>query len=301
VLTDASGYASATAWTVDVGSNTLTAWYNTAAGSGSSVVFTATGTLPSGLALRLDASDTTSLLQSSGCTGSIATNSQNVACWLDKSGNAYHAVQTTSGSEPVVVSNGIGGRRALGFVLTRENWLDVPHATIRNLRGVATSLFVAAIANATENTATNVQSALAVWQGYHNGLTVYGTPASDVLFHERWARADGGASMFPRAFGVTPGAALVGSAITSFTSTTTFTGTVYLNGAQGEIETRTDSLPGGSSDFHIGQGNVAPEATYRYRLDGRIGEVVLFNRALNSTERLIVERYLGWKWGVTVQ
>jgi hypothetical protein len=33
---------------------------------------------------------------------------------------------------------------------------------------------------------------------------------------------------------------------------------------------------------------------------GAIGEVLVFNGALSTTDRQIVERYLGWKWGVTV-
>jgi hypothetical protein len=35
-------------------------------------------------------------------------------------------------------------------------------------------------------------------------------------------------------------------------------------------------------------------------LSGAIGEVLVFSSALSATDRQIVERYLGWKWGVTV-
>jgi hypothetical protein len=35
-------------------------------------------------------------------------------------------------------------------------------------------------------------------------------------------------------------------------------------------------------------------------LAGAIGEVLVFPSALSTTDRQIVERYLGWKWGVTV-
>jgi hypothetical protein len=35
-------------------------------------------------------------------------------------------------------------------------------------------------------------------------------------------------------------------------------------------------------------------------LDGQIGEVILYARTLSAAERFVVERYLGWKWGVTV-
>jgi PKD domain/Bacterial Ig-like domain (group 1) len=303
VTSDAAGYASVPAgqWILDAGTNTLTAWYSGSAGVGSSVVLTATGTLPTGLALRLDASDTTSLLQSSACTGTIATNTQSVGCWLDRSGTGAHASQPISTDRPVVNATGIGGRRTIGFTLSRENWLGVTNATIRNLRGTASSLFTVATTGSTENNVDNASSALAVWQGWHNGLTVYGNPSTYLLIHERWARADGGASVFPDACCVVPGVPFVASALTTFTSATNFTASAFVNGTGGAASSTSDPTPGGASDFHIGQGNVAPQTSYRYRLDGRIGEVILFNRALTNAERLQVERYLGWKWGVSVQ
>ena len=35
-------------------------------------------------------------------------------------------------------------------------------------------------------------------------------------------------------------------------------------------------------------------------LDGFIGEIILYQRALSATERQRVERHLGRKWGITV-
>ncbi len=303
VVTDASGYAIVPAgqWVIDADTNTLTAWYNTTIGAGTNVVFSATGTLPSGLALRLDASDTTSLLRSSNCTGAIATNAQGVGCWLDKSGNAANAMQTILGDEPVVNSAGIGGRRTLGFTLARENWLDVPSASIRNLRSAATTIVAVARATSTENSTDNSASAIAVWQGYHNGMMLYGHPTAYYLGNEHWARDNGGPRSGASIGGIVSGTPFVGSAITSFSSATEWESHSFLNGSASAPSTATDPNPGGVSSFHIGQGNVAPSPDYRYRLDGEIGEVLLFSRALTTVERQRVERYLGWKWGVLVQ
>jgi hypothetical protein len=185
--------------------------------------------------------------------------------------------------------------------LARENWLGVTNATIRNLRSVASSLFAVATTGTTENDITNKSSAIAVWPGYHNGLLMYDNATSYVLAHERWARSDGGARVAPEVPGLFAGVPFVGSALTSYSSATTFTGSVYLNGIAGTPLTTSDPAPGGASDFRVGQGNVSPVVPYRYRLDGKIGEVILFNRTLTNAERLQVERYLGWKWGVTVQ
>jgi hypothetical protein len=35
-------------------------------------------------------------------------------------------------------------------------------------------------------------------------------------------------------------------------------------------------------------------------LNGMVGEIMIFGSALSAADRLRVERYLGWKWGVTV-
>lgn len=107
--------------------------------------------------------------------------------------------------------------------------------------------------------------------------------------------------MFPSAAGAVNGTPFVGTALTTFTSATAYTASVYLNGTFGQSASASDPAAGGASDSYIGQGNVVPTVPYRFRLDGRIGEVVLFNRTLNTTDRQIVERYMGWKWGVTVQ
>jgi PKD domain/Bacterial Ig-like domain (group 1) len=300
--TDASGYASIPAgqWVLDAGSNTVTAYLSGTAGQGRTQTFTATGTLPSGLTMQFDASDTTTLLQSSACTGAISANTDAVGCWLDKSGNAYHASQSITTDRPVVNTAGIGGRRSIGFTLTRENWLGVTNSTVRNLRSTAHTIVAVARSGATENATVNDISAIAVWQGFHNGLEVKGYPNATVLQQEHWARADGGASIFPEASSVTPGVPFVGSIVLSFSSATTFTGTTALNGVAGSSQTATDPTPGGAADFRIGQGNSSPESNFRFRLDGRIGEIIVFNRALSNAERVQVERYLGWKWGITV-
>ncbi|MFN9203445.1 MAG: Ig-like domain-containing protein [Gemmatimonas sp.] len=69
--TDASGYASvpitgSSAWTLDLGTNQLTAWLSPTAGKGKSVVFTATGTLPASPGLHLEAQDARTFSVQSG-------------------------------------------------------------------------------------------------------------------------------------------------------------------------------------------------------------------------------------------
>ena len=69
----------------------------------------------SGLALWLDASDSSTLFQNSDGTVPATATSDPVGAWLDKSGNGRHAVQATAGSRPTISATTQGGRKALAF------------------------------------------------------------------------------------------------------------------------------------------------------------------------------------------
>jgi large repetitive protein len=301
--TDASGFASVPVgqWILDAGTNTIRAWLSGTAGLGESVQFMGTGTLPSGLQLRVDASDTSSVLSSSACTGSVAAANATVGCWLDRSGNAANAVQTTSTSRPTRVSNGINGRNAMQFTLAAESWFAVTAAAVRGLRSTSRTIVAALQAGAAEGTVTNEAQAIAIWPGYHNGLFAWNDGSGRYLESEQYGRLSGGSNTVASIIGVPNGPTFVAADVTSYSTSTTWAATAYLNGVASNTDGATDASNAGATDMRIGQGNVAPTTTYRWRLNGRIGELLVFNRALTGAERLQVERYLGWKWGVTVQ
>lgn len=71
------------------------------------------------LLLWLDASDATSLYDATS-GGSLVAPDGSVARWQDKSGNAYHATQSTSGSRPVRKTNILNGRAVLRFDGTND-------------------------------------------------------------------------------------------------------------------------------------------------------------------------------------
>ena len=57
------------------------------------------------LSLWLDASDASTITETNG----------SISQWSDKSGNANHAIQTTSSSMPTLASNGLGGKSVIQF------------------------------------------------------------------------------------------------------------------------------------------------------------------------------------------
>lgn len=64
-------------------------------------------------AIWLDASDTSTLYQYNG--GPLATPEGTVGYWLDKSGNNYHATQSTTTYRPILKSNAYNGQSYLLF------------------------------------------------------------------------------------------------------------------------------------------------------------------------------------------
>jgi hypothetical protein len=67
----------------------------------------------SGLALWLDASDSTTLFQDSAGTTPAVANNDPVGLWKDKSGNARNASQATSANKPALLLNQFNGRPAV--------------------------------------------------------------------------------------------------------------------------------------------------------------------------------------------
>ena len=69
--------------------------------------------------------------------------------------------------------------------------------------------------------------------------------------------------------------------------------TIYMNGTAGTSVSSTGSF--GYSNYEVGT-SFGEESLVP--LNGSIGEVITFNRALSTTERQQVEGYLAWKWGL---
>jgi len=74
-------------------------------------------------------------------------------------------------------------------------------------------------------------------------------------------------------------------------------GKVYVNGTLGATSAGVFS-PNSSTNFRIGAGT--NEGTAGYHFDGKIGEIILFSRALKNEERYSIEKYLGQKWGAKI-
>jgi len=83
-----------------------------------------------GLALWLDASDSTTLFQDSAGTTPATADNDVVGCMSDKSGNGYHAVQVTTANKPLLKLAQQNGKSVVRFDGVNDNMLANFGATI---------------------------------------------------------------------------------------------------------------------------------------------------------------------------
>lgn len=282
-LTDATGYLNAVNWKLDAGTNQLTAWQMAVAGEGPSQVFTGTGLLPATPVQHLDAQETTTFTSSASA----------ISAWRDRNGNGRNLAQTTTASRPTLIDNGINGRPSVSFDGSDDFLIGGASPTM-GITG-ARSVFVVA---RTAATPTNGACSDGSGQYLIDRYTLTSDPplTSIKSVNGRWVlqtRLDNsnGLSCAPASGGV----AIVNNSATIFgmvQSTTSIS--VYGNGVQQ-----------GSSLLMVGTNTMQPISVGRHgtsgpSLNGMVGEIMIFGSALSAADRLRVERYLGWKWGVTV-
>jgi hypothetical protein len=286
-LTNATGYADIPSgnWRLDNGTNQLTLWQSVSAGQGPSVVFTATGQLPGTRTLHLDAQDASSFTLN-GATG--------VATWRDRAGSARTVGQSTVGMQPTLSATGINSRPAVVF--DGANDLLAGNAVAYGITG-SRSVFIVF-----RSTGTVTSGACDDSDGAY--LIDRDPTANDVPLTS--IKAVGGRWVLQTRIdanllrGCAPsssaGVSIVNNATTIFSAVQgPFTIGVWGNGTS--VGTALMVGTNTMQPIILGRVGAVPGAP---TLAGAIGEVLVFPTALSTTDRQIVERYLGWKWGVTV-
>jgi hypothetical protein len=286
-LTNATGFSDVPpgGWRLDNGANQLTVWLSLTNGHGPSITFNATGAFPSVPTMHLDAQDASSFTLN-GATG--------VATWRDRAGSARTVGQSTAGMQPTLSASGINSRPAVVF--DGANDLLAGNAVAYGITG-SRSVFIVF-----RSTGTVTSGACDGTDGAYlldRDPTANGVPLTSIkAVGGRWVlqtRIDANL-LSGCAPSISAGVSIVNNATTIFSAVQgpltigvwgngTSVGTAFMVGTntmQPIILGRVGGVPG------------APT------LAGAIGEVLVFPSALSTTDRQIVERYLGWKWGVTV-
>jgi len=247
------------------------------------------GTAPdsvSDLVLWLDADD--------GSTITDTGNDGDVDLWSDKSGQGNHASETTSGSQPSIDAGGINGRTAIGFDGSNDG-LDVADDATLNTGGpYSGKTLMMAFRTGDDVTGRQV---LYEQGGGTRGINFY--ILNGELYLNGWNLAE---TVWGPSF-----------AKAAVTANTTYVATFVIDQAAGTVEGFLDGLsigtvPGvsflNSHSQNIGVGAARQDTRFHdgssggdgHTFDGRIGELLQYNRALTDVEQAGVEAYLQTRW-----
>jgi hypothetical protein len=214
-----------------------------------------------GLALWLDAADDTTFSYSSGTS---------VSQWRDKSGNNSHVSQATSANQPSR-STTQNSRK----ILTFDGTNDSLSTSISLDLSVTHTIF----AIASQTTGTEDAGLVSINNTLNNGLTLHNGSTYYAYY------GDGGKNATSS---ITTSTTYIFTKVFKGTSSTTRQ--VYLNGTSATT-TGVIANSDASGVIRLGQ-----QSTY---LNGKIAEVIIFNRELTATELKQVHTYLGQKWGIS--
>lgn len=243
-------------------------------GGGGSTTFTDPSSL-TGLAVWLDSDDAASITLASG----------KVSQWSDKSGNARHFAQATSGYRPTVAANAINSRDAVLFDGV-DDFLSCSAAY------TARTIFI--VGKYADSAPNQYAGFLACRDGTVSSPSDKVSPASD-------------SNIVLGTAGTNTKVAGSGSASACRVNGVDQTVATYNDEVSGGISVGTNPFVlvhvdtgalTGTKDFAIGA-DVKTAIGTRH-LDGYIASVVIYDRVLSSAEIVQVETYLMSRWGVGV-
>lgn len=216
--------------------------------------------------LWLDASDRASIVFSSG---------NNVSTWNDKSGLLRHATATGTISNVTVFN----GRYAMSF-------------------GGSFSTYFSGVAVNTGNTLTAFATATMNSASYPSArilslATTGSTDFANTLYTAAIERFASGIDTYRNRTNLSGGSYTFGSPAVFCTQYDGTKNTFYTNGVQFTPVASTGNF--GYSNYEVG-GSTGEESLVNF--NGYVGEVILFNASLSRLDRLAVEGYLAWKWGL---
>lgn len=237
-----------------------------------------------GLQLWLDASDTGTLFQDSGGTGAVTSDGDPVGYWGDKSGNARHVTQATSGRRPLYKPSGLDtGKAGLLF----DDVDDGLGRTGYGLSGAQTVALVYRIQSTPS--AAEYDSPLV----YTNGTT-----CSHVLLC-----GSGGYQPISWRFGYSTSSTSVGLASAHTTGKRRLL--IRYNGGTDTATASYDALLDGSAGTVVASATLTVSATQvavgalaagTFPPAINLAEILVYDSRLSDTDRTALESYLAAKW-----
>ena len=224
----------------------------------------------------------------SGVHAPATATSDPVGAWLDKSGNARHATQSTAGSRPTISATKQNGRNALAFNGSSQSLSIASYNAENGLTGLTRYI----VASMSSGAATAI---VRVWNG--GGDTMLSTVSSELRFYAGGSAYSAVAS--PSYGMLTSGTNIIGSVYDGTAGSVAAGIKPYYNGSAISPSSTSGTLPtalsGGTPSFSIGS-NLGVNSWW----PGRIVEYISYSRALGNAERQRLERYLSAKYGIAL-
>ncbi|MCU0660004.1 MAG: InlB B-repeat-containing protein [Candidatus Pacebacteria bacterium] len=231
------------------------------------------------LTLWLDADDSTTLYKEAACT-SFAIAGDDVGCWKDKSGQSNHATGT---AEPTLLASQLNGKPTLDFA---SDFLEAAGNDQITPNGSYTKFVVFKY-----DTTAGPNNLVSSRTGNSNGHALWGANTDSV---NAWNLGS-----MPSPGHVTSGPVGVLSYHVATTryenvASNAILSVINIDGTEADTDNLVRTHSGTINGVSIGAHNGASF------LDGKIGEVIVYNRALDDDEIDCVEAYLGDKWSIPV-
>ena len=282
---------------------TVTATNSVGVGPASTAVnasaYPATLFASSALKVWLDAQYDAALSGAADCSGSGASAGSQVGCWKDRSGNGWDAPKMTTNGATLTAA-AINSRTALRFTKTDPDVYQVTATGIGAVGSANRTVFAVAAARTTYGTTgPNSRCRRDVQRRLEHGDLRQGLQRHDDdrrRLPERRLR-----QRHQRAVRLGLGDDLARHRVVGLVVLGRRYERPGLNGT-GTLSSmsRVASWQSVGDSFIVGGTDTVASNDYAYPLDGDVGEVLVFNRALSSSERRTVEEYLARHWGQTI-
>ena len=255
-------------------------------------------TLLSGLKLWLDATDESSLTL--GANRTVGSESYpTVTQWNDKSGNSNHAVLYSNRPGPIYVSsvNSTFVSNSSSYISSLSSFSNIgnnkPAVIVRGRDMSTAETLVSPV------TIGNQMSFFCVIRKFADGCT-FGTPENNDMSitystsYKHWASYANSNNLWdPSTSSIYAEPYKSNPVLCAFYNTTNATSTLV------------STLNAGTPSTQVQQANVTylNKLAFTGRFNGEtsssfICEVLVYNRALTTSEREAIEGYLAWKWGI---
>lgn len=231
-----------------------------------------------------------------------------VASWADQSGNAYNAEQSGTAARPTYRTNQLNGLPAVVFDGT-DDVLTIPSstATFKFLHSDVSTVFMVMRAG-------SVADPNALYLVFGNG----GANAANIGYEIWWddrASISSNNAISNRIYRGVSGSNTAGQITQNIFVANTFGimtvvgdpanatalerfALIVNGGNTNKSNTLTNALSNSNAFSDLTIGNVSPSGSLY--LNGAISEIIVYNRALNTSELAQVHRYLSRKWGIAL-